>query len=117
MSRADRVAARLAERELDLLLVTDAVNIRYLTGFTGSNAMLIVRAKDAVFLTDFRYLERVRPLREFLEVRQVNQEIMRPAADHLAALVPDGGMAGFEGEHLSHVRTTELAERIPAGRL
>ena len=38
MSRADRVAARLAERELDLLLVTNLVNMRYLTGFTGSSA-------------------------------------------------------------------------------
>ena len=42
MSRAGRVAARLAERELDLLLVTDAVNLRYLTGFSGSNGLAIV---------------------------------------------------------------------------
>ena len=42
MSRADRVAARLAERELDLLLVTDMVNVRYLTGFSGTNGLAIV---------------------------------------------------------------------------
>ena len=29
--------AALAERELDVLLVTDLVNVRWLTGFTGSN--------------------------------------------------------------------------------
>ena len=38
MSRADRVVGRLGERGADLLLVTDLVNIRYLTGFTGSVA-------------------------------------------------------------------------------
>ncbi len=36
----------LAERELDALLVTDLVNVRYLTGFTGSNAALLVVAGD-----------------------------------------------------------------------
>ena len=36
--RADRVAESLEEREADMLLVTDLVNVRWLTGFTGSNA-------------------------------------------------------------------------------
>ena len=58
MSRADRVAARLAERELDLLLVTDAVNVRYLTGFSGTNGLAIVGPGTRRFLTDFRYVER-----------------------------------------------------------
>ena len=48
MSRADRVAgARCAERELDALLVTDLVNLRYLTGFTGSNGLALVGRRRA----------------------------------------------------------------------
>ena len=58
MSRADRVAARLPEREADLLLVTDLVNVRYLTGFTGTSAMAVVGAETRRFITDFRYVER-----------------------------------------------------------
>ena len=42
MDRADRVAAKLAERELDALLVTDLVNVRWLTGYTGSNGLALV---------------------------------------------------------------------------
>ena len=42
MSRADRVADLLAERSLDLLLVTNLVNVRYLTGYTGSNGIAVV---------------------------------------------------------------------------
>ena len=57
MSRADRVAEQLGERELDLLLVTDLVNVRYLTGFTGSNAMAVVGRDVRRFVTDFRYVE------------------------------------------------------------
>ena len=39
LERAQRVAAELRERELDLLLVANLVNVRYLTGFTGSSAL------------------------------------------------------------------------------
>ena len=36
-TRADRVEARLADARVDALLVTNLVNLRYLTGFTGTN--------------------------------------------------------------------------------
>ena len=60
MSRADRVTGRLAERGADLLLVTNLVNIGYLTGFTGSSAMVVLGPETRRFLTDFRYVERAR---------------------------------------------------------
>ena len=64
--RADRVAEALEEREADMLLVTDLINVRWLTGFTGSNAAAVVgREGSRRFVTDFRYLtqsaERGRP--------------------------------------------------------
>ena len=37
MSRADRLVALLEKRSLDWLLVTNLVNVRYLSGFTGTN--------------------------------------------------------------------------------
>jgi Xaa-Pro aminopeptidase len=55
--RADSVAEALEEREADALLVTDLVNVRWLTGFTGSNAAAVVgREGSRRFVTDFRYL-------------------------------------------------------------
>jgi Xaa-Pro aminopeptidase len=55
--RADRVAEALEEREADALLVTDLVNVRWLTGFTGSSAAAVVgREGTRRFVTDFRYL-------------------------------------------------------------
>lgn len=51
--RLDRVRAECAD--IDALLVTRLVNIRYLTGFTGSAAMLLVTRADATFVTDGRY--------------------------------------------------------------
>ena len=44
---------------IDALLVTKLANVRYLTGFTGSAAMLLVTADDALFVTDGRYTRAV----------------------------------------------------------
>ena len=53
-ARADKLVQQLAERELDALLVTNLVNVRYLSGFTGTNAICVVTPNDRVFLTDFK---------------------------------------------------------------
>ena len=56
MTRADRLAAAVAERDLSALVVTNLVNVRYLTGFTGTNAACVVGPDRQVFITDFRYV-------------------------------------------------------------
>ena len=56
-SRAERLQAALAGAEVDALLVTSLTNIRYLTGFTGSAALLLVASTGLTFITDGRYGE------------------------------------------------------------
>ena len=56
MTRAERLAAAVAERDLSALVVTNLVNVRYLTGFTGTNAACVVGPDRQVFITDFRYV-------------------------------------------------------------
>jgi Xaa-Pro aminopeptidase len=60
--RADRLAAELRERDIDVLLVAAATNVRYLTGFTGTNGLALIVAEKSNphhtshrFFTDFRY--------------------------------------------------------------
>ena len=57
-SRGDRLAELVAEREVDRLLVTNLVNVRYLTGFGGTNGACLCGEGERTFLTDFRYTER-----------------------------------------------------------
>jgi Xaa-Pro aminopeptidase len=56
--RLGKLRTKLAAAEIDALLVTKLANVRYLTGFTGSAALLLVTPDDALFVTDGRYTER-----------------------------------------------------------
>jgi Xaa-Pro aminopeptidase len=53
--RLPKLRARLDEAACEALLVTNLVNIRYLTGFTGSAALLLVLPDELVFTSDGRY--------------------------------------------------------------
>jgi len=53
--RVARLRDRFAGAEVDGLLVTKLVNVRYLTGFTGSAGLLLVLDDDLVLVTDGRY--------------------------------------------------------------
>jgi len=108
--RLARLGERLAEIEIDAILVTDPSNVRYLTGYTGSNGAVVVRPEDAVFLTDFRYLERVRPLREYVEVRQAKQNLVKFASTRWAELAPGARRVGFEAAALPYAEHATLAE-------
>src|SRR5262249_19091763 len=55
--RADALTAAVAERELDALLVPTGSNLRWLTGFTGTNGVALIGADLRAFITDFRYVE------------------------------------------------------------
>lgn len=52
----DLIKKYFLDNKLNALLITNLANIRYLTGFTGSNGTLLITPKAYFFLTDFRYL-------------------------------------------------------------
>jgi Xaa-Pro aminopeptidase len=118
VSRADRLVALLEERSLDWLLVTNLVNVRWLTGFTGTNGACLVSRDERLFLTDFRYVERARAeVREFEQV-EAGRDLLGALAARLA------GRAGFDDAHVSvrahgrlEEKTGEGVELVPAGGL
>jgi Xaa-Pro aminopeptidase len=107
--RGDRLEAALAERGLDRMLVTDLTNVRYLTGFTGTNGAAICGPGIRVFLTDFRYTERAAA-----EVPE--WETITLTGDWLAGIAERlGGKVGFEDDHVSVRSFTKLEEKLPDG--
>ncbi len=107
MSRADRLAERL---DVDLLLVTNLVNLRYLTGFTGSNGMAVVGKDVRRFVTDFRYVEQAAQEVEGFDREQGPQDFVTALGDGW----PEGELRlGFEDDHVSVRRHRRLREVIP----
>jgi Xaa-Pro aminopeptidase len=116
MDRADRVAAQLAERELDALLVTDLVNVRWLTGYTGSNGLALVGpGAQRLFLTDFRYLTQAAEQVADGWQREIAPELQQAVTGF--AVPADGATLklGFDDAHLSVRDHAGLAGRIAEG--
>ena len=90
-SRVDRLRERLEEP----LLVTHGVNVRYLTGFSSSNAALFVELDRVRLFSDFRYAEAARAIEgvEFVETK-------RSLVAALAELLQ--GRIGFEADAVSY---------------
>ncbi len=111
--RASRLAEKLPEIGADLIVVTSLVNVRYLTGFTGSNGLVLVGPDTRAFVTDFRYLEQSAAEVDGAFERTIAQELL----DTIPDLLPPGELRlAFEDAQMSvrtHGRLRELApERV-----
>lgn len=117
-ARIDRLVVLLDERELDCLVVTNLVNVRYLTGFTGTNGACIVSRDERLFLTDFRYVQQASSQVQGYERVEAGRDMVGDLAGRLR------GRAGFEDAHVTVELHRRLGERlaegvelVPAGRL
>ncbi|MFT3854593.1 MAG: aminopeptidase P family protein [Ilumatobacteraceae bacterium] len=103
--RAARVRARLADRA-DALLVSDLSNIRWLTGFTGSNGWVVVAPDELVLVTDGRYGDQAAAQMAAAGVDGSVKVGATAAAtlDLLAEIVEPLRSLGFEASHVSYAQ-------------
>ncbi|MBS1879026.1 MAG: aminopeptidase P family protein [Actinobacteria bacterium] len=107
--RGEKLEAAVAARELDRMLVTDLTNVRYLTGFTGTNGAVICGPETRLFLTDFRYTERA-------EAEVAEWETVTISADWLGGIAARlGGRVGFEDDQMSVRMAEKLKEKLAEG--
>ena len=120
VARVRRLRAELSDRKLDFLLVTHLPNVRYLTGFTGSSAALLI-GRDGVgdgasLFTDGRYITQAKE--EVANARIVigAKSPMVAAADWLAGMRKRSGSRslslGIEAESLSAGARDRLASLL-----
>lgn len=124
MDRSNRLAAAFEERGIDALLVTNLVNVRWLTGFSGSNGLALVGPGDQrLFLTDFRYLTQSAEQLDAGWRREIAPEILNAAATFVGG---DGASVrlGFDDATMSvkehgtlSRKLAEGVELVPAGGL
>lgn len=114
--RIGRLRPGMEGAGVEALLVTSLANVRYLTGFSGSAAMLLVTPGSAVLLTDGRY--RTQSAEELAAAGvEAEIEIGRPAEQRVALRRAAGGLArvGLEAEHVSWAGQRLLAESLGEG--
>ena len=111
-ARRDRLRQALATGGVDAALVTDLVNVRYLTGFTGSNGALLVHAGGAAaFATDGRYADQAAAEAPDLDITTTRAL----AADLLSAAAGTGrqiGRLGVETHSLTVDAHAAIAEQV-----
>ena len=119
LDRAGRLASELRERGVDALLVATPVNLRYLTGFTGSNGLALLGPQDpgaggvSRFLTDFRYAtQSAEQIPENFQREIVAGNLLEAAVAHARA-APAAGIR--RGEPHRRARTPGCARELPPG--
>ena len=107
--RGERLSQLVSERGLDCQLVTRLVNVRYLTGFGGTNGACLCGPGKRLFLTDFRYGERAAAELDGWEIETIEGDWLGGVAERLA------GRVGFEDDHLSVRVLGKLEQQVGEG--
>jgi Xaa-Pro aminopeptidase len=116
-SRIERLGAAVEKKGLDALVVGDLVrpgdsgrsdmtNLRWLTGFTGTSGAAIVMPGEALFVTDFRYADRVSAEIGGVEVVVAERQLVPAIASRLT------GRVGFDDAHTSVQVHGKLADAV-----
>jgi Xaa-Pro aminopeptidase len=116
-ARQKKIQGQLGGNRLDALLVTHLPNVRYLCGFTGSSAVMILTENRSFFFSDGRYITQAKEEVRKSRILIGRQAPLLSAADWLVAntgkaaksKVP-GLTIGIDGEHLTVSARTRLAK-------
>lgn len=110
--RLTSLRSKLGEQELDGLLVTNLTNVRYLTGFSGTNGQVFVGTDRSVFLSDPRYEARARSLVKATEIAIYPSRL----ADRLKPIVEErkAGRIGIEAKTMTLADRDDLQNRLGA---
>jgi Xaa-Pro aminopeptidase len=109
-ARRSALASRLVEHDLDALVVSFGPNVRYLTGYTGSNGVVVLMPDRAVFFTDPRY--RIQAAQEVdCSVRVVSGVMLLSVAQYLRRI--KSKRVGFEKSRMTVEAHQTLKDALP----
>ncbi|MBY0524905.1 MAG: Xaa-Pro peptidase family protein [Gemmataceae bacterium] len=112
--RRRQLARLLKEENVDALLVTNPVNVTYLTGFSGDSTYLILGRQHTLLVSDGRFTEQLAEECPGLDayIRPSKQSLSRATADTLQKLGPR--QVGFESGNVSVADLEVYREMLPA---
>lgn len=113
-NRLRRLRTRLTAEPADALVVFALPNIRYLAGFTGSSAALLVTQDEAVLITDGRYTEQAAEESDHCRILIGERGVEAALPEALGQLRPRA--IAFEHAHISVARHNALRTALPRRR-
>lgn len=98
--RLEKLRRILDEHQVEGMLVTSGSNRRYISGFTGSAGYVLVTQKEAIFITDFRYIEQAKKQAPLFDIVQHQGPIIETVKEQLTKT----GIkrVGFEQDHVTY---------------
>ena len=114
-NRLQRLCQRLAEKEIDGILVSQPENRYYLSGFDGSAGFLLITPQNKILATDFRYIEQAQRQAPDYKIFPISGGIL----NWLPGLVADLGLKrlGFEAGHITFALHQQLTDILKPSRL
>ncbi len=109
-NRTERLVKKLEQSEIDVLLVSDIHNVRYLTGFTGTNGLCLVGSSGLQFITDFRYSEQARAQVNGFDIVVGERDLYESSVHLLSGVSPC--RLGFDHEKISVSRYETLLDLL-----
>lgn len=108
--RLQKLRKKFSENEVDAILISQAENRRYLSGFDGSAGYLLITENKAVLATDFRYIEQAKNEAPDYEIIRITGNI----SDWLPGLVSEAGInkLGFESGDVSFSLFQQIVEAL-----
>lgn len=109
-ARLKNLRKKLEEKKLDAIFVSKRENYLYLSGFTGTSAYLVITARDAVLITDFRYVEQASVQAPLYEVVQYQGNFIECLNEVIKA--KEINLLGFEEASTTYDKYTEYKEKL-----
>lgn len=107
--RVGRLQENLGAHKIDALFVTNLTNVRYLTGFSGSNGQVLITPDEAFFFSDGRYAARAKTLVNGAEIEIYETRVSEVLESHIKR----AGLSriGVEGATMTLSERDDLAKR------
>lgn len=105
MKRINNLQSLIRQKQLNAILITNPINVRYLCGFIGTNGRLLISQKRVIFITDFRYLRSAR--------RQIPKQIeIYNQKDGIEKIARRFKILGFEESYLTHQQYLNYRKKL-----
>ena len=112
MTNLERLRGAMREKDVPAILVADATNVGWLTGFTGSFARVIVTEGETRFITDSRYA--IQAAEEVPDLPVATFASPVKGEDFIVEQVREMGLSAltFEGETTTYSDFSDLQEKL-----